>query len=529
MALTFLQKEALNILHSLTKDSALAYLVGGWVRDTLLGKNSDDLDLVLLAKPLEAIALSRRFAHKATAKPVREALGNWQVDLFVMHEETGTCRVIFKDRQGESFYLDIMAMDGENLHDDAYRRDFTVNALIAPLDTLAGNNFELTTNLILDQVGGLNDLAAQTIRPISEQNLIADPLRILRGIRQRASLSQLSPTKREWTFADGTVEMFTRHVPKIDNVAAERIKVELDKTLLAGHTGHNLYLLDQIGMLTHLIPELAEGKDCSQMPAHYYDVFDHSLATVDRLEWLLRPDQYRGEGLAVLSQVPRPETLITQWSDITNRLFADNRERELTLLWGALLHDIGKPLTKTIDQEGQIHFYNHNKVGAKMAKNIMERLKSGNQQTNQVITMVQNHLRIGQLGEFFDPVSREGLSKRAIYRFFRDTEPVQVEMLPLALADHAAVVGNTIATARQIRSWVRHLALTDSFARNLLGTEEERIVGKTRLVDGKQLMQEFNLPPSPQIGYLLREIEEAQAIGQISTTQEALALAKTLL
>jgi putative nucleotidyltransferase with HDIG domain len=487
-------------------------------------------------EPLDAINLARQFVHKANSKPVRELAGNWHADVFILHEESGTSRVIFNAPNSAAFYFDIMAMEGAGLDEDANRRDFSVNALIAPLQTLAQNSFELAPNLIIDKVGGLGDLTAKIIRPISEKNIVADPLRILRGVRLRAGLSQSFPYEggggnfsNEWVFAEGTIEMFARHVPLIAQVAAERIKVELDKTLLAGQVERNLRLLDEIGMLTRLIPELAEGKGCVQMPGHYYDVFDHSLAAVDRLEWLLRPDQYQGSGVDEMVQVARPETVVPRWQEITTAFFAAKRERELSLWWGTLLHDVGKPRTKTIDENGQIHFYGHNKVGAEMARQIMERLKSGNYQANQVVTMVQNHLRIGQLGENFDPVSREGISKRAIFRFFRDTDPVQLEMLPLSLADHAAGVGPTIITARQLRSWMRHLLLTDLFARNLLGSEDERIIGKPRLVDGKRLMEEFNLPPSPQIGYLLREIEEAQAVGQVTTAQAALEFAKTLL
>jgi putative nucleotidyltransferase with HDIG domain len=584
MSLSSQQKQALQALYNLTGSETAVYLVGGWVRDTLLAKPSDDIDAILTTTPQNALEISRRFANKMNAKP------DWQVDYFVLHPETGTSRIIFKPENAPLFYFDVMAMEGTDLDTDAHRRDFTVNALIVPLEALANANFEFSQNIVLDKVGGLDDLNSRIIRPISEANIIADPLRILRGIRLRASLSstpspvvgelvtgwgegenpinssnpsplasggqgsgvggvtnyELRVTNQEkealihptsliphpskgWDFAAGTLEMFRRHVALIDHTAAERIKVELDKTLLAGQAERSLRWLDEIGLLTRLIPELAEGKNCVQMTAHYYEVFEHNLVAVDRLEWLLRPANYNGTGVDILSQVARPETAVKHWGDITTRLFADGRERELNLLWATLLHDIGKPRTKAVAEDGKISFYNHNRVGAEMARKIMERLRAGNQQAGQVATMVLQHLRIGQLGEHFDPLTGEGITKKAIFRFLRDTEPVQAEMLPLSLADHAAVVGPELATARQLRSWLRHLVLTDLFARNLLGSDEERIIGKARLVDGNLLMQTLNLPPSQKIGVLLREIEEAQAIGQISTTEQALELARTLL
>lgn len=287
-------------------------------------------------------------------------------------------------------------------------------------------------------------------------------------------------------------------------------------------------MLDSCGLLSLLIPELDEGKGNIQMNAHYYDVWNHSLVTVDRVEWLVRPN-YRGQSLDEMILAERPENYISHWQEIITKLYAHEQERLLWLLWGALLHDVGKPRARSVDSEGEIHFYHHAQVGAQMARAILERFHFSRQMIEGIATLVDNHMRIGMLKANYDVKSGSGVSNRAIFRFLKDTDPVQIEMMPLSLADHAAVVGPWIAQARQLKSWEHHLHFIDRLSLKYLGSVEEKLIGKPRLLDGHALMQELKLEPGPQLGKILREIEESQAVGEISSTEEALELARRLL
>ncbi len=510
------QKAALEIAVNIFGVDNL-WLVGGWVRDALLGRASDDIDLAATGTPAEVLELARRFSNSC-----HERLPDFKVSYFPLDTENGVARIVFSGAT-EHFYLDIAALSQNSLEADLLRRDFTINALALPLGNFLASGI---VEAVVDKVGGVSDLQARLIRPVREANIIDDPLRMLRGVRLRAQLRQDSGA--EWEFAPDTLEMFKRHAALIKQSAGERIGVELNKTLLAGGVETSLRLLDSCGLLSRLIPELDEGKGNIQMPAHYYDVWNHNLVAVDRLEWLVFPG-YNGDSLDQMALADRPETIISFWPQMQGQLLAHGRERLLWLVWGTLLHDVGKPRARSVDPEGQIHFYEHQKIGADMARQILSRFHFSKQAIEAVATMVQHHLRLGQLGEHYDPKSGGGVTNRAIYKFLRDTDPVQIEMMPLSLADHAAVVGPWIAQARQLRSWDRHLHLTDKMAHKLLGSEDEKIVGKPRLIDGNGLMAALNLKPGPQLGKILREIEEAQAVGEISTLDEALTLARTFL
>jgi putative nucleotidyltransferase with HDIG domain len=516
MSLTEPQKIALQLAAETFGDGKL-WLVGGWVRDALLERAADDIDLAVEGSPSQVLSLSRQFSNTVQAH-----LPGWKVSYFPLDTDNGVARIIFFGPDSH-FYADFAALQQNSLETDLRRRDFTINALAIPLDSYLENGSLAEP---VDFVGGLADLKANLLRPVSEANLISDPLRMLRGARQRAQLTAHSG--QEWQLAPGTVEMFRRNASLIKQPAGERVQVEFNKLFLAGGLEPGLRLLDKCGLLSPLLPELDEGRECVQMPAHYYDVFNHSLVTVDRMEWLVFPD-YRGESVDAMALAQRPEEIVTHWPEVVQALFEHHGERFIGLVWGAILHDVGKPRTRTVDVQGKIHFYTHPKIGAEMARAILERLHYSRHTIENVAKMVEHHLRLGQLGEHYDPISQGGVTRRAIYKFLRDTEPVQLEMMPLSLADHAAVVGPWIAQARQLRSWERHLWLTDKVSRTLLGTDEEKLVGKPKLLDGRTLMETLSLSPGPVLGKLLREVEEAQAVGEIDNLTEALELARTLL
>ncbi len=515
MLLTEAQKIALQVARDIFGDGTL-WLVGGWVRDALLNRPGDDIDLTASGSPAEVLANSRRFAN-ATQKH----LPGWHISYFPLDPETGTARIVFSAEQ-EHFYVDIIALTNNSLEADLRRRDFTLNALALSLDKFLASG---TVSGLDDFTGGLKDIQARLIRPVSEDNIISDPLRMLRGVRLRAQLSR--NTGQQWELAEGALELFRKHAALITRSAGERSGVELNKTLLAGNAEESLRLLDSAGLLSPLIPELDEGKGNIQMPAHFYDVWNHNLVTVDRLEWLVRPD-YNGLSLDKMILAARPETVVSFWPQLVEELHKDNSDRLLWLSWGALLHDIGKPRARTVDEQGEIHFYEHQKIGAQMTHAILNRFHFSKLDIQRVSTMVEHHLRLGQLGSIYDSKSGGGVTNRAIFRFLKDTEGVQQEMLPLSLADHAAVVGPWIAQARQLRSWDHHLLFTEKVARKLMGLDEEKLVGKPRLIDGRGLMLELGLKPGPEIGRLLREIEEAQAVGEVTTPEAALELARTL-
>ena len=403
------------------------YLVGGYVRDTLLGRASDDIDLAAPGTAGEVIAASRRFAEL-----VNRVQNEWRASFLTLDPENGVARVVFQQNE-QLLYFDFAAFgQAINIEADLARRDFTVNALAVPLTAFLANDGTIQNQDVVDISGGLNDLQNSIVRAISAQNLLDDPLRLLRGVRLKA---QLSSAERGWQIEPQTLALFTQYAYLITRPAPERTREELNKLLLAADGERNLRLLDETGLLTHLLPEFEAARGCVQMPGHYFDVFNHTLTSVDRIEWLTTPlANFFGLGREIVSQLDQPIAIVQFWPQIIADLTPPQTPTKLLVLrWATLLHDIGKPPTKQIDANGEIHFYEHNRVGAEMARNILQRLRFGNLQVEQVGLMVQNHLRIGQLGEKFSPQDYSGITDKATFQFLRDTAPVQSEMFLFAL------------------------------------------------------------------------------------------------
>lgn len=499
-----------------------AWLVGGAARDLALGLVPHDLDVAVDASGLE---LARRFADAIDASFV------------VLKDERGAGRVVPRTPNGESrLMLDLVQLQAATIEADLALRDFTINALALPLAT-----FDQPDTLI-DPCGGLADLAARQLRPCSPQSLPNDPLRMLRAVRFGALLDmQITPE----------LDTAIRHyAPRITQPAAERVRDELLKLLTTPHAAPWLHYLDDVRILTRIFPELEPARDCDQA-GHFLPVLAHSLETVTVLEWLLAGLYLDSESAhPSASPPPRifasspPHLLVSSpphlpassqpvsvqtYPDLPRTLAyaAHLREhlaeppggsapRVALFKLATLLHDNAKPQTKQHKPDGGISFYGHQDLGADVAHAIAQRLRLGRHEANYVARVVREHMRPGQLR------SASGVTPRAIARFFRDTGPAGPDILLHGLADHMASRGPRIDPL----DWREHLAWTDALLETLWGQPPER---RQPLVTGHDLIQQLGIAPGKVVGNLLREIQEAQAAGEISTTDEALVLARQML
>jgi poly(A) polymerase len=289
----------------------------------------------------------------------------------------------------------------------------------------------------------------------------------------------------------------------IRQVAGERVKQELCLILAVQNSAQFLSYLDRLGLLTIIVPELAATKGVEQPREHFWDVFHHSIETVAALERLLNRC---GEG-DVLACVP-------------HRLYAgDHFEEEISRglprsalgKLAALLHDIAKPQTKTMEPDGRARFFGHTSEGAAVAGDILRRLRFGTREIRMVQKMIEAHLRLWQMG------GEEGIpSRRAIYRYFRDTGDVGIDIIFLSLADFLATRGPDL----DVHEWKQHCRLVEYI---LTQREEEKsIVSPPKLIDGHDLMSIFGLKPGPKVGEILGAVGEAQGAGEIGTREEAL-------
>jgi poly(A) polymerase len=459
-----------------------SYIVGGFVRDAILGRPTEDIDI----------------AVRANGPDVAEMVADTLEGRYVLLDsENGMGRVVFQDA-----VLDFATLQGD-IEEDLARRDFTINAMAIELDRIT--DMVIDINDIIDPFQGQKDLEKGIIRTVSDSAFTDDAVRLLRGIRMAAEL--------KFTIDNHTEELIIAESQGISQVAGERIREELLKLLYLPNAGDWIRYLDKTGLLTVLIPELKQARGVDQPHIHVWDVLDHSLETIKAVEFILRENKVNFAGAEVLAAVPWTEELQEHF----NQVIGSGSTRRSLLKLAALLHDIAKPQTKEIDETGRARFLGHPQEGADMAASIMERLRFSTREIKLVTLLVKYHLRPTQM-------THEGLpSTRAIYRYFRDTGDTGIDILFLSLADHLATRGPELDLA----PWREHCRMVRYVLQK--HAERESLSPMTKLLDGHDIINLFKLSPGPQVGKLLEAIKEAQATGEINSRQEAVNLVKKTL
>lgn len=470
------------------------YLVGGCVRDRLLERAVYDVDVATAG---DGPALARRLAN------------HFQADYYTLDAGRGTGRAILRREEGERLSVDIARFRGEDLAADLAGRDFTINALAADV---------ASPLIVIDHHGGLADLQAGLIRAVSETAIRDDPVRALRAIRQAAQL--------EFTLTQEIEELIRRDGAALAGVSAERICDELSKLLACTLSAPFLYALDRLGLLVVILPELEPLRDLEQSPPHRYRVLEHSLESVRALEFLLQAigctpsSQTTSHAPEAVSEFYLGDLPVyaTQLRQHLGSVLSSGRPRVVLLKLAILLHDIGKPATRSLEEDGRVRFLRHEQVGGKLAAGALERLRYSSSEVHVVECIVRNHMRLLTL------IGREGVSSRAVYRFFRDTEDAGIDILLHALADHLA----TYALEPEESGWQRLVDLAASMMGSYLDRGADQAKQRS-LLTGHDLLRDFELSPGPLIGELLEAVREAQAIGEVRTRDEAMELVRRLL
>jgi poly(A) polymerase len=461
--LTRPQVELLRALLRVAPRDAEPVLVGGAVRDALLGRPpAVDLDVAL---PSGALDVARRLG---------DALG---VAFVPLDTERGAARVVAPGHR-----VDLADFRAPTLAGDLAARDFTVNALAVPLRRLLGRG----RAPVEDPMGGLADLAARRLRLSGPTVLADDPVRVLRGVRLAETLGfRLTPATRA---------AIRRAAPGVATVSPERVRDEVLALLAAPATARALRMADRLGVLTVVFPEIEAMRRTPQPAPHRFDVLEHSLRAVAACDRVLaRLPSLTPFGAELAAHVAEP--------------LGGGISRRQILKLATLLHDVSKPETRrTVG--GRVRFFEHDLLGAARAQAIGERLRLPQRATAVLERLVRHHLRPMHLG------AAAALTPRARYRFFRDLGNETRDLLLLVLADASGVGGES-----PFSLWPRMTLVRDLLA----GWEEQReSLRREPLVRGEDVMERFGLAPGPEVGHLLARAREAQDLGLVSTREEAL-------
>lgn len=471
-----------------------AWLVGGYVRDLLLGRPNHDLDVIV---PDGGVRLARAIAAAFDGVS------------FVLDGPRDVGRAILQEADGETLDVDVARLRVPELLDDLALRDFTINAIA--LDVAGAPGY-------FDPFDGRADLARNLLRAVTEGTFRDDPLRMLRGVRIAAELG--------FRIESATAGLIRRDAPLLLTVAPERVRDELLRILAAPGAWQHLRLLNGLGLLPYVWPESAAQIGVTQSPPHYQDVFDHTRSVLAHLEGLYALLWPQGPYRLPQPILEDPTVLATsvQWASadamlapfsadlrrhLQLRLAAGHTRRDL-LPWAALAHDWGKPAKRTVDTAGQIRFFDHDHWGALLAETRTQSLKLSSEEVAYVARLTDQHMRPGFLAHDFPP------SRRAIYRFFREAETTGPDCVLLSLADHMA----TRAAEQAGAHWERRLA-TSRILLDAYFCQRVDLVAPPPLVNGHELMARLGLAPGPRVGELLEGLREAQAAGEVFTVDDA--------
>jgi poly(A) polymerase len=493
-------RETLPLLHALrdffSRRQVVAYLVGGFPRDALLGRPTLDIDL---AAKGDAMSLAKDLAKEmgGTFVPLDEAHAIARV---VLPPEEGGAGGLQKQKR----QIDLASFAGD-IEQDMARRDFTIDALAISLDdAIIGEVGGGIKQRLIDPFEGLADLTSATIRAVSDHAFQDDPVRLLRAVRLGAQLG--------FSLDRGTRDLIERDSHLLSTVAPERLRDELLKTLAEPDASLHVRLMDDLGLLCRLIPELEDARGVEQPKEHYWDVLYHCLETPGYVERLTTEKGRAGDD--VIAHSPWRPSLEAYFDEEVS----DGHTRRTIVKLAGLLHDVSKPATKFIEPTGRMRFFGHDSQGAEVCQAILERLRLSSRGINLITTMVRHHLRPTQMSQGVDLPSQ-----RATYRYFRDLGEAAIDTLYLNMADYLAAKGSSI----EIDDWQGHCRLIDHILHRSL--DQEGTPQKTpRLLDGHLLMEALGLSPGAQVGRLLEAIQEAHGAGEIATQEEALQLARRL-
>jgi poly(A) polymerase len=443
------QQFATSVIATLRDRGHQALLCGGCVRDLLLRREPADYDVTTDATPEQVMrifpqtyAVGAQFGVVLVPLPKDSIVGPNSAPDVISHGKSGVIEVA-------TFRSDVSYSDGrhpdevrfsEDPREDVQRRDFTINGLL--MDPLSGE--------VLDYVGGRSDLEAHVIRTIGDphQRFTEDKLRMLRAVRLAARFG--------YQIDIDTMTAIREMAGQIFQVSQERVRDELTKMLTEGHARDAFLLLDGSGLLKEVLPEISAMKGVEQPPQHHPegDVFVHTLLLLENLPHPCPP----------------------------------------TLAWGALLHDVGKPPTFRVAPD-RIRFDGHVEVGVKMAEALLRRLRFSNDDTEQILALIQNHMRFGQILQ---------MKESTLKKFLR--MPRFHEHLDLHRMD--CMASHRILSAYE-------------FAREKLASIPAEKMRPEPLITGEDLIA-AGYAPGPRFKEILSAVEDGQLEGKLLSKEDAL-------
>lgn len=478
-----------DIARVLPKD-AYCFVVGGWLRDRLLGEPvgyNIDVDLLVTCDP--------RLLAKDFANLIRGSYFEFEKKGMLI--KRATVATVILRLPPYKYRFDFAQVKGKDIEkalvDDLLSRDFTANAMAVSIDDLL--SLGVKQAIIYDPAKGIEDLERGLLRPVSLKNLEEDPVRILRGFRLSV--------EKNLQLTEDFFEFLKRKADYIKKSPAERVTLEFFKVLRHGRSSEVIRKLYEHKVLEAIFPEVSRLREVRDQGEHHlYPLDEHTMRVMENLDKVLENRE----------RYISPELLKGIGNMHVHGEFSDLELLKLA----ALFHDIAKPQTFEI-KDGKVTFYNHDKLGAQMVRNIGRRLKWGEDATEFVAKIVENHLRPFYLRE---SLRKDQLTDKGRAKFWRECEAFAPHLFLHAIADSVG--------SGDSKEELRDLLFTIHDLERYRRDKYNRIPIRP-LLNGREVMEVLHIPQGPLVGKIKRALEEAQLEGSVRTKEQAIEFIKSII
>ena len=441
-----------------------AFVVGGFLRDCLLGHVSNDVDVVV--KNGSARSFSIAFS---------DYLQGYWVEL---DSENNIYRVVFPDK---SNYVDVADCVGASIEEDLLRRDFTINAIA----------YDILNEKYIDVTKGAEDLKNGIIREVGKDNIVDDAIRILRAFRFKSQLG--------FEFSEELKNVLKEHAMLLQKTAKERINIELIKIFAGKNTVNVLFEMDSLGLLELLVPEVSQIKKIPPNSHHHLNLFEHSIETVKHVQKFY-------------------EEACSEVQEHLDEIVFGGCKRLSYLKFAAFLHDVGKPATWQIEPDtGRHRFIMHDSEGAKIIVPTLKNLKFSKKQITYIQKIIKNHIYPAGV------VTSADASEKAYLRFYRKMDAETIDLIAVAYADRLSALGPDISQDMIEQNINGLKLLLDGYLQ-----QKNNMEPLPKLIDGREIMQITGLSPSPELGLIINKLKEAQLSSDVNTKEEAIAFIKNI-
>jgi putative nucleotidyltransferase with HDIG domain len=448
-----------QIILEILPENAHAYIVGGYLRDFVLNIKTYDIDYVIIG--VDIIEFGKTFANKV------------QGHFVLLDEKNEIIRVVLSDK---IHYVDFAKCIGNTIEEDLSRRDFSINAMA----------YDIKNHKLIDIYKSLDDIKNKTVRIFDAQNILDDPLRILRAYR--------FASKYDFEIEENSQKILNKNYKLINQnkIAKERIQIEFLKLLEGKNSAKTIEKMKNNEFLYEIFSELKLQENIPPNSHHHLQLIDHSIETVNQLEKLICEE---------------PEWV----KNHINQDFIPGISRLAFLKLATLLHDLGKPETWEIEPEsGRHRFIKHDEIGAKMAQKMLKKLKYSNNQIKYITKLIKNHIYPSHL-------LQSNASEKAVFRMFRRLQEETVDTILLAKADRLSAKGEEI-TATIVKKNMQGLCeLMEKYK-----TVKETLKPLEKLLSGDEIMGILNIKADKNLGNIIKELKEAQLSGDVITRDDAI-------